>query len=127
MLEAARQRHQAEEFARSSGNCLRSGHHWRKTARRWTTAEAVATQRYDRIAEPVRQKLEHDLRTAEQDVTYLQARAALRRRWLEQHPDHDRRLDGIERELDPTPTIQQRLQALQIEPPSHSRGLGLEL
>ncbi len=40
--EAARQRHQAEGFTNSPGNSIRTRHHWRKTARHWTVAEAEA-------------------------------------------------------------------------------------
>ena len=34
---------------------------------------------------------------------------------------------AIDRELSPAPTIEQRMHALQIEPPGHEHDLGLEL
>ncbi|MEO6317259.1 MAG: MobF family relaxase [Acidimicrobiales bacterium] len=127
MHEAARQRLQAEGFATSHGNSIRTRHHWRKTARRWTVAEFEATRRYNDIAAPVAQQLEADLARAQIFVGHLDGRASDRDHWLRQHPELERRLVTIERELDPTPTIQQRLQALEVEPPGHSRGLGREL
>ena len=56
-----------------------------------------------------------------------EGQASTRDRWLEQHPELRLRIAAIDRELDPTPTIQERLRALQVEPPGRSRGLGLEL
>jgi len=125
-LDAARQHRQADEFARSGGS-IRNRHHWRKTARDWAAIEAKETVRYDEIAAPIRDGLETDLRVAEIQVGHLEGQAVARDQWLEHHPDLANRLAAIDRELDPTPTIQQRLQALRIEPPDQDRGLGLEL
>jgi conjugative relaxase-like TrwC/TraI family protein len=126
-VEAARQHHQAAEFARYPDMSIRMRHRWRKTAREWNTAEIDATRRYDELAAPIQHQLETTLSKAERYLGYLEGRASDRAQWLAQHPELEHRLAAIERELHPTPTIQERLQALEVEPPSHSRGLGLEL
>jgi hypothetical protein len=125
--QAARQHQQADEFARSAGTSLRTRHHWRKTARHWATIDTTETQRYDEIAAPIRESLDADLRSDEILLGHLERQASTRDQWLQQHPELETRLAAIERELDPTPTIQERLQALQIEPPGHGHELGLEL
>ena len=56
-----------------------------------------------------------------------EGQASTRSIWLEQHPELRLRIAAIDRELDPTPTIQRRLQALQVQRPGRDRGIGLEL
>jgi hypothetical protein len=121
-LDAARQHRQAEDCARSGGS-LRTRHHWRKSARQWAAVEVEATQRYDDLVAPVREGLEADLARSEVLVGHLEGRVSAREQWLEQHPELEVRLAAIDRELDPTPTLQERFRALEVEPPS----LGLEL
>jgi len=123
-IEAARQHRQANELANSGGS-IRTRHFWRKTARAWTTAEIEATQSYENLAAPIRARLEVDLRSAELHVEYLEHQDRTRSTWLDEHPDLRHRINAIERELDPTPTIQQRLQALEVKRPD--LGIGLEL
>jgi hypothetical protein len=122
-LQAARQHRQADEFAHSGGS-LRTRHNWRKSARSWAVAEARETQRYDEIATPVREGLEADLRSAELLVAHLEVQVETREQWFERHPELEVRLAAIDRELAPTPTIERRLRALEIEPPGHELGLG---
>lgn len=125
-LEASRQHHQAKGFANSGGS-IRTRHFWRKTARAWATAEIEATQRYEELAAPIRERLEGDLHAAEVHVDHLEGQASTRDQWLDTHPELQHRLAAIDRELDPTPTIQQRLDALQAQRPSRDLGIGLEL
>jgi hypothetical protein len=122
-IDAERQHRHAQDTARHGDLSIRMRHHWRKTAREWDTAKIEATRRYDEHAAPIQQQLNAELVRAEMYVGYLEVRAQDRAQWLEQHPELERRLAVIERELDPTPTIQERLQAREVEPPS----LGLEL
>jgi len=126
-IEASRQRRQAEEFARYSGMSIRMRHSWRKTARQWSTAEIEATRRFEDLAAPIRERLESDLHSVEVRVGHLEHQDRTRDLWLDQHPDLRLRVAAIDRELDPTPTIQQRLDALQVQRPSRDRGIGLEL
>ena len=122
-IDAERQHRQAKEFARYRDMSIRMRHSWRKRAREWSAAEIEATRRYDEAAAPIQQSLQAELVRAEVLLGHLDGRASDRRQWLDQHPELERRLAVIERELDPTPTIQERLQAREVESPS----LGLEL
>lgn len=72
-------------------------------------------------------RLEADLHSAEVHVGHLEHQDRTRDLWLDQHPDLRLRVAAIDRELEPTPTIQQRLDALQVQRPSRGRGIGLEL
>lgn len=124
-IEAERQHRHADEFANSDGS-IRTRRYWRKAARHWQTIEANAIQRFEDLAAPIRERLEHDQRRAEILVGHLEGRASDRAQWLDQHPELELRLAAINRELDPTPTIQERVRALEIELPSRDLGLGLE-
>lgn len=128
-IDAQRQHRQADAYAHSPDTSIRMRHSWRKTARQWNTAEIEATRRYDELAAPIQVQLNTDLVRAEMYLGHLEVQASARALWLDRHPELERRLVAIERELDPTPTIQERLQALELEPPSRSSGLelGLEL
>jgi len=125
-IDAARQHRQAHDFANSGGS-IRTRHHWRKEARHWATIEVGSTERYDALAGPIQQRLEAELSTVESRVSQLDGQATARTQWLEQHPELGQRLAAIDRALDPTPTIQDRLRSLQVAPPGRDRGLGLEL
>jgi hypothetical protein len=124
-LDAGRQHQQADDFAHSGGS-LRTRHHWRNNARVWAAVEAQETQRFDEIAAPIRERLEADLSTAEILMGHLEGRVPEREQWLEQHPELEVRVAAIDRDLDPTPTIEQQFHALQIEEHCRDLGIGLE-
>lgn len=67
---AARQHHQAEGFA-NSGSSIGTRRYWRKAARQWTAAEVEATQPFDEIAAPIRERIENDLHSTETHVSNL--------------------------------------------------------
>lgn len=121
--EAERQHRQAGDFAGYPKMSMRMRHSWRKTARQWNTAMIEASRRYDELAAPIQKGLETDLARAETYLGYLEVRASDREQWLAQHPELELRIAAIERELHPTPTIQEGLRTLQVEPPSLGREL----
>lgn len=121
LVEARRQHHHADGIARSPGLGRRNRRAWQKAATTWAENERVAQQRWDEIGGPVALGLGRELAAARADVADLR-RADLERR-LSQSREASQWRDVPGREPGRSPSIAERLQRYEAEPPGMELGL----
>jgi conjugative relaxase-like TrwC/TraI family protein len=100
-LAQARQERQAAEHRAQLAVGRRERHHWRCLARAAEAAEARAQQDWTTHAKPVAERLDRRIASADHRVAVLESQAAFRSRWLAEHPDLARRVEHVQRELQP--------------------------
>jgi GrpB-like predicted nucleotidyltransferase (UPF0157 family) len=104
----------------------RSRRYWRRSARDWTAEEATAQQRFERASGPERERLEEKISALEEGRHELVRQVEDRDEWLSAHPEAERRLDRLDREIDrATPTEEQGLDNTLL-PELQQRALGRE-
>lgn len=71
----------------------------KQRAKEWAAHEAEATDRFERLGGPERQRLADQIGQLEQKREELAAAKVEREEWLSDHPEADLRLDRLDREL----------------------------
>jgi hypothetical protein len=97
--QARRQRQHAEHWMRLPHVGRRERHRWRRVAQSAAETEARAQQDWIAHGQPAVDKLDRRITKAEHRVAELETEARFRRRWLGEHPELDRRLQHVQREL----------------------------
>jgi hypothetical protein len=100
-LAQARQECQAAEHRAQLTVGRRERHHWRRLARAAAATEARAQQDWTTHAKPMAERLDRRIASADHRVAVLESQAAFRSRWLAEHPDLARRVEHVQRELQP--------------------------
>ncbi|MGH2986579.1 MAG: hypothetical protein ACRDLO_07830 [Solirubrobacterales bacterium] len=93
-------RRQAETFARMPNMDWRSRRHWQRSAKASAAEEATAQERFERVSGPEREPLEGKISALEDSRHELLRQADDRDDWLSAHPEAQRRLDHLDREID---------------------------
>jgi conjugative relaxase-like TrwC/TraI family protein len=96
-LRARAARIKAEGFSQEAGWRLRRS--WKQKAKEWAAHEADATDRFERLGAPERQRLAAEIGKLEQRREELSAAKVEREQWLGDHPEAGFRLDRLDREL----------------------------
>ena len=78
----------------------RSRRYWRRSARDWTAEEATAQEGFERASGPERERLEGKISELEEGRHELLRHVQDRDEWLSAHPEAERRVDHLEREID---------------------------
>ena len=93
-------RHQAESFARLPDMDWRSRRHWQRSARSSAAEEATAQERFERVSGAERERLEGRISALEEGRLELLHQVEDRDDWLSVHPEAERRLNYLDREID---------------------------
>jgi hypothetical protein len=96
-LRAGANRADAERFSRETRWSLRWS--WQRDAKAWAVREAEASDRFERLAGPERQRLDREKDQLEQRREELGAAKVERQEWLGDHPEATLRLNRLDREL----------------------------
>jgi conjugative relaxase-like TrwC/TraI family protein len=97
--QARRQRQHAEHWMHLPHLGRRERHRWRRVAQSAARTEDQAERDWIAHGQPAVDNLDRRITTAERRVAELETDARFRQRWLAQHPELDRRLQHVQREL----------------------------
>jgi conjugative relaxase-like TrwC/TraI family protein len=97
--QARRQRQHAEHWLDLPHIARRERHRWRRVAQSATRSAARAQRDWISHGQPAVEQLDRRITRAEHRVAELETDARFRQRWLAEHPELDRRLQHVQREL----------------------------
>jgi hypothetical protein len=99
LADAQSKRQQAEQFARDPLMSRKMRRIWRHDAHRWTDLEAEAQAAFDRTAGPILARPDTTTRNVEAQLDFLRDLGTHRDDWLTAHPEAQRRIDDLDRQL----------------------------
>jgi conjugative relaxase-like TrwC/TraI family protein len=134
----ARHRHEDAKRNAETSDSWRDRRHWRKEATYWAEEEAAAEAAYIETVVPEMNRLDQAIRNLGGRYDELKADCQDRNAWIAQHPEVARRLQRLDRELNPLPELPE-IEALGqtyaarirryigIQPPGHDHGIEIDL